>query len=68
MIAVAFSINAYTLVYTMIVSIYNLNEKGEIITPQSKVVYTSDTYEPGSIRKILSDIYRFSATTSLCYC
>ena len=60
--AIAFSINVYTLIYTMMVSIYNLDEKGEIITPQSKVAYSSDTYEPGSMRRILSDIYRFSAT------
>ena len=59
--AIAFSINVYTLVYTMIISILNLDEKGDIITPQSKVVYSSDSYEPGSVQMILSDVYRYSA-------
>jgi hypothetical protein len=59
--AIAFSINVYTLVYTMIISILNLDEKGDIITPQSEVVYSSDSYEPGSVRLILSDVYRYSA-------
>jgi len=62
--AIAFSLNVYTLVYTMIISIYNLDDKDEIITPQSEVIYASDTYEPGSVRMLLSDIYRYSATTS----
>jgi hypothetical protein len=60
----AFSINVYTLVYTSIISIYILDDKGEIITPLSEVVYASDTYEQGSLRLMLSDIYRFSAISS----
>lgn len=62
--AIAFSINVYTLTYTMIISLYNLEDKDAIITPQSEVIYSSDTYETGSLRLIFSDIYRFSATAT----
>jgi hypothetical protein len=62
--AIAFSINVYTYAYKMTVSIYTLEEKDAVITPESDVVYSSDTYEAGSMRIILSDIYRFSSTAS----
>ena len=62
--AIAFSINVYTYAYKMTVSVYNLEGKDAVITPESEVIYSSETHEPGSIRIILSDIYRFSATAS----
>ena len=39
-------------------------EKDAVITPQSEVVYSSDTYEPGSIEMLLFNIYKYAATAS----
>jgi hypothetical protein len=62
--AVAFSLNAYVFVYTSSASIYNLIEKSPIITPESEVVYPSDVFQPGSIQKMFTNIYRFTATAN----
>jgi hypothetical protein len=62
--AIAFSINAYAFMYSMIRDMSGLMEKDQIITPQSEVVYSSDTYEPGSIELLLFNIYKYAATAS----
>jgi hypothetical protein len=61
---VAFAITAYTFFYSVISDGYNLIQKNQIITPKSEVTFASETFEPGSIRKVLSDIYQYSATVS----
>jgi hypothetical protein len=61
---VAFAITAYTFVYTVISDSYVLIQKNPIITPKSEVIYATDTFEPGSIRRILTDIYQYSAIVS----
>ncbi|MGH7481066.1 MAG: hypothetical protein ACRELV_02850, partial [Longimicrobiales bacterium] len=45
-------------------SVYNLMEKSPIITPESDVVYSSDVFQPGSIQKIFSNVYKFTATAN----
>ncbi len=62
--AVAFSINVYAFMYTTIRDISRLMEKDQIITPQTEVVYSSDTYEPGSIEMLLFSGYKYAATAS----
>jgi hypothetical protein len=62
--ALAFSINVYAFTYTMIRDVSGLMEKDQIVTPQSEVVYSSDTYEPGSIEILLFNIYKYAATAS----
>ena len=62
--ALAFSINAYVFIYTSFASIYHLVEKSSVITPESEVIYPTDTFQPGSIQRILSDTYKFAATAN----
>ena len=62
--ALAFSINIYAFMYSMIRDMSGLMEKDQVITPQSEVVYSSDTYEPGSIEMLLFNIYKYAATAS----
>ncbi len=62
--ALAFSINVYAFMYTMLRDASGLMEKDQIVTPQSEVVYSSDTYEPGSIEILLFNIYKYAATAS----
>jgi hypothetical protein len=61
---VGFAIMAYTFIYSAVSDIYTLIGKSQIITPKSEVTYPFDTFEPGSIRKILSDVYQYSSTAS----
>jgi hypothetical protein len=60
----AFSINTYVFIYTSIASIYHLVEKSSVITPESEVIYPTDEFQPGSIQRLLSDTYKFAATTN----
>jgi hypothetical protein len=60
----AFSLNAYVFIYTSFSSVYNLMEKSPIITPESGVVYSSDVFQPGSIQKMFSNVYKFTATAN----
>lgn len=60
----AFSLNAYVFIYTAIVGIYNLTDKSLVITPESEVIYPADVFEPGSIREMFSNIYKFTATAN----
>ena len=62
--AVAFATNAYIFVYTAVTDFYILTGKNQVITPQSEVVYPSDTFAPGSAEMIFSDIYKYAATWS----
>ena len=62
--AVAFSINAYVFIYTSFASIYNLMEKSTTIMPESEVIYPTDVFQPGSIQRIFSDVYKFAATAN----
>lgn len=60
----AFSLNAYVFIYTSFSSINNLMEKSPIITSESEVVYSSDLFQPGSIQKMFSNVYKFTATAN----
>ena len=59
---VAFAVNVYVYVYLGIYETYNLADKGQIITPESEVIYASDTFEPGSIEDNLRDVYDYAVT------
>ena len=62
--AIAFSINVYAFTYQMIRDMSGLMEKDQTITPQSEVIYSSDTYQPGSIEMLLFNVYKYAATAS----
>jgi hypothetical protein len=62
--ALAFSINVYAFTYSMIKDMSGLMEKDQNITPHSEVVYSSDTFGPGSMEMLLFNIYKYAATTS----
>jgi hypothetical protein len=62
--AVAFATNAYIFVYTAVTDFYILTSKNQVITPQSEVVYPSDTFAPGSPEMIFSDVYKYAGTWS----
>ena len=60
--AIAFAFNVYIFLYLGITDTFNLAEKGDFITPESEVIYASDTYQPWTINSILWDTYRIGTT------
>jgi hypothetical protein len=61
---VAFVLTSYSVIYLVFSSMYSLLVKGWLITPSSEVAFLSDTFQPGSPRKIMADIYSYAGTFS----
>jgi hypothetical protein len=60
--AVAFAFNIYIFLYLGITDTFKLAAKSDFITPESEVIYASDTYQSGTINSVLWDIYRIGTT------
>lgn len=61
---VAFVFASYSIVYSVFSSISSLLVKDWLISPSSEVIFVSDTFQPGSPRKIMADIYDYTSTLS----
>jgi hypothetical protein len=60
--AVAFAFNIYISLYLGITDTFKLAAKSDFITPESEVIYASDTYQLGTINSVLWDTYRIGTT------
>jgi hypothetical protein len=60
--AVVFAFNIYISLYLGITDTFKLAAKSDFITPESEVIYASDTYQPGTINSVLWDAYRIGTT------
>jgi hypothetical protein len=60
--ATAFAISAYTYSYLLIYGTYYLSEKNQVVTADSEVIYTSDTFHPNSSEAFFRDFYDYAAT------
>ena len=60
--AVAFAVSVFTYSYLLFYATSSLLEKSGVITPDSEVTYSSDTFEQGSAQEFLREIYDYAAT------
>ena len=54
--------NIYIFLYLGITDTFKLAEKSDFITPDSGVIYATDTYQPWTINSVLWDTYRIGTT------
>ena len=59
---VAFAVNVYIYLYLVFYETSSLAEKNQIITPDSEVIYSSDSFQPGSSQEVMRNIYDYAAT------
>ena len=60
--AVTFAVSVFTYNYLLFYATSSLLEKSGVITPDSEVTYSSDTFEQGSAQEFLREIYDYAAT------